>query len=349
MPPDGALPEADRERQRTILRIALAIALGLVFAEAQEEPFSFLTAMFAFQILIKMPQAPGLRQGVGFVLVIAVASGFALTLANTLQSRPTAYLLVLGLIIFGCFLAQLRGKGGPLPGMLLVCTAMVPVVAVVSPDLAQDFVGIMIFSAGSAVLLAWLAHAIVPGSTGAAAQASQPQQAPTTAGSVRAALACTIILMPAMIHYLSVDAEASIVVLITIVTVLSQRADMRGRAAFGLLLGNLIGGVLASIAYYSVALAPWLPFLFLVTLAAALVLAEGATRRRPEAGVFAVAMPTFLILLALGLTPITDGSGAAFISRFVDVALASLYALSGIILLLPSRGAASRRPRGAAA
>jgi hypothetical protein len=336
MRPDGVPLDVDRERKRTILRIALAIALGLAFAEAQEEPFSFLTPLFAFQILIKMPRAPGLRQGAGFVLVIAVASGFALSLANTLQSRPIVYLLVLGLIIFGCFLAQLRGKGGPLPGMLLVCTAMVPVLAVVSPDLAHDFVRIMILSAGSAVLLAWLAHALVPGSTGAA-QPNQPQQAPAAAGSVRAALACTVILMPAMIHYLSVDAEVSIVVLITIVTVLSQRADMRGRAAFGLLLGNLIGGVLASIAYYSVAMLPWLPFLLLVTLAAALVLAEGATRRGPEAGVFAVAMPTFLILLALGLTPITDGSGAAFISRLIDVALASLYALAGIVLLLPRR------------
>ncbi len=338
MRPDNAPLEVDRERRRTILRIALAIASALAFAEAQEEPFSFLTAMFAFQILIKMPRAPGLRQGVGFVLVIAVASGFALGLANTLQSRPIVYLLALGLIIFGCFLMQLRGKGGPLPGMLLVCTAMVPVLAVVSRDLAQDFVRIMILSAGSAVLLAWLAHALVPGSA-SAAQASQPKEAPAAVGSVRTALACTFILMPAMIHYLSVDAEVSVVVLITIVAVLSQRADMRGRAALGLLLGNLIGGVLASIAYYSVAMLPWLPFLFLVTLAAALVLAEGATRRSPEAGVFAVAMPTFLILLALGLTPITDGSGAAFISRLVDVTLASLYALAGVVLLLPRRAA----------
>lgn len=346
MQPDSAPLEVDRERRRTILRIALAVALGLTLAEAQEEPFSFLTAMFAFQILIKMPRAPSLRQGFGFVLVIVVASGFALGLANTLESRPIVYLLVLGVVIFGCFLAQSRGKGGPLPAMLLVCTAMVPVLAVISRDLAQDFVWIMILSAGSAVLLAWLAHALIPRST-EVAQASQPEQAPASDGSAWSALACTVILMPTMFHYLSDDAEASIVVLITIITVLSQRADLRGRAAFGLLLGNLIGGVLASTAYYSVALAPWLAFLFLVTLAAALVLAEGATRRAPEAGVFAVAMPTFLILLALGLTPITDGSGAAFISRFIDVTLASLYALGGVVLLLPSRGAVDGRSRGA--
>jgi hypothetical protein len=51
-------------------------------------------------------------------------------------------------------------------------------------------------------------------------------------------------------------------------------------------------------------------------------------------------MPTFLILLGLGLTPITDGSGAAFINRVIDVGLASLYALAGVALLLPARDAA---------
>lgn len=348
MSPDTSTVDALRERRRKILRIALAVAFGLTIAEALEEPFSFLTPLLAFQVLMKIPRPPSLRQGLGFVLIIAVASGFALGLANALQSRPIVYLVILGLVFFGCFLMQLTGRGGPLPGMLLICNAMVPVLAVISRDLAQDFVWIMILSAASAVLLAWLAHALVPVLADAAEVGSQPDRASAAIGSVRVALACTFILIPVVIHYLANDSEVSIVVLMTIVTVLGQRADMRQRAAFGLLLGNFIGGVLASIAYYSMAMVPWLLFLFLVTLAAALLLAEGVTRLTPEAGVFAVAMPTFLILLSLGLTPITDGSGAAFISRFVDVALASLYALAGVVLLLPKRGFLSDR-RGAPA
>ncbi len=327
----------EQARRRRILRIALAIALGLTFAEAQEQPFSFLTPLLAFQVLMKMPRAPTLRQGLGFVLVVTVASGFALGLANSLQDRSIVYLGVLGVMFFGCFLMQLTNRGGPLPGMLLICNAMVPVLAVISRDLAQDFVWIMIVSAGSAVLLAWLAHALLPDPPvmDASDIGAQQSHETVTIAPVRAALAYTIILMPAVIHYLANDDEVSVVVLVTIIAVLGQRADMRQRAAFGLLLGNLIGGVLASIAYYAVVMVSWLPFLFLVTLAAALLLCEGATRTTAAAGIFTVAVPTFLILLGLGLTPIMDGSGAAFVSRFIDVALASLYALAGTILLLP--------------
>ncbi|MGH6890636.1 MAG: DUF2955 domain-containing protein [Dongiaceae bacterium] len=334
--------EAARARRQLILRIGFAVALGLVMGEALEEPFSFLMPLLAFQLLMKMPHAPTLRQGMGFVLVVAIANGFALGLANTLQDRPIVYLIVLGLIFFGCFLMQLKGRGGPLPGMLLTCNATVPVLAVVSRGLAENFVWVFVVSAVSAVPLAWLAHAMFPeDGTAVEGTAQEPQDEDVPAGTpVRTALACTIVLMPAVIHYLANDDEVSVVVLITIIGVLGQRTGMRQRAALGLLLGNLIGGVVASLAYFAVVMVPWLPFLFLVTLAAALSLSEGATRSTPTAGVFAVAMPTFLILLGLGLTPITDGSGAAFVSRVIDVALASLYALAGIVLLLPRRNVA---------
>jgi hypothetical protein len=345
MSPDIALGAADRARRQRILRIGLAVALGLVIGEMQEEPFSFLPSLFAFQLLMKAPAVPRLRQGFGFVMSIAVASGVALALANSLQDRSTVYILVLGLICFGCFLAQAAGKGGPLPGLLLVCNAMVPVIAVISRDLAQDVVAIMIASAVSAVLLAWLAHAIFPDP-----DVGHPPSGPATmsartnrADTVRSAFLCTIILMPALIRYLANDDEVSVVVLITIIGVLGQSADMRYRAALGLLLGNLIGGLLASLVFYLVAALPSIIFLALLTLAVTLLLTEAATRNAPAAGIFAVAVPTFLILLGLGLTPITDGSGAAFISRFINVALASLYALGGLILLMPTRRTAVSR------
>jgi hypothetical protein len=238
---------------------------------------------------------------------------------------------------------------GPLPGMLLICNAMVPVLAVVSRDLAQDFVWIMITSAGSAVLLTWLVHALLPSHIEADTNvAGTPRSEAAPSSPILAALAFTAILMPAMTHYLADDSETSIVVLITIVSLLSQRPEMRQRAATGLLIGNLIGGVLASAVYFATVMAPSLAFLFLATLAVALVLTEASTRPTPSAAVFSIAMPTFLILLGLGLTPISDGSGAAFISRIVDVLLASLYAMAGVILLLPPYGMLSTRRKAAA-
>ena len=304
MPPEG------REQFRRTLRIALVMAIGLTVAEARDQPFAFLSALFAVQLLIKSPNAPSLMQGIGFAIVMTVSSGVALTLCSALLDRPVAYLLVLSLVVFGCFWLLVLGRGGPLPQFLLLCNVMIPVLAVQSADLAADFAAVMIDASVAAPLLAWLAHGLLPADSLSQAPA-QSSPAPPEA--------------------------ASFVILVTIIGIAVQPPEARGLAAMGLLLGNLIGGIVASMAFYLLTLLPWLGLLFLVTFLAGLVLAGPLHGGGKLAPVFGIALSTFLILFGLGLAPIGDGSTAAFISRLADVALASLYALGAIVLLGGSR------------
>jgi hypothetical protein len=288
------------------------MALGLTVAEARDQPFAFLPALFAVQLLVKSPNAPSLMQGVGFAIIMAVSSGVALTLCSMLLDRPVVYLLLLSLIIFGCFWLLALGRGGPLPQFLLLCNVMIPVLAVQSADLAADFAAIMIDAGVAAPLLVWLAHGLLP----AAHLAQAPvQTAPAPQTAVQSALVAFIVLILPFIHFMLNPEAASFVILVTIIGIAVQPPEARGLAAMGLLLGNLIGGILASMAFYLVTLLPWLGLLFLVTF------------------LFGIALSTFLILFGLGLAPIGEGSAAAFVSRLVDVALASLYALGAIVLL----------------
>ena len=61
------------EAFRRTLRIALVMALGLTVAEARDQPFAFLSALFAVQLLVKSPNVPSLAQGVGFAIIMAVS------------------------------------------------------------------------------------------------------------------------------------------------------------------------------------------------------------------------------------------------------------------------------------
>src|SRR5262245_30785851 len=144
MPPDAAHA---RIRMREALRIALAMAIALTVDEVSDQPFPFLTALFAVQMLVKSPAAPGLKQGIGFAAVIGRSAYVALSLCGLLINRPVAYLIVLAVGFFICFYLQGRGKGGPLPQLLLICNAALPVMAVQSADLATDFANIMIEAA----------------------------------------------------------------------------------------------------------------------------------------------------------------------------------------------------------
>jgi hypothetical protein len=335
MPPEAATGE----QFRRTLRIALVMAVGLTVAEARDQPFAFLPALLAVQLLIKSPNAPSLAQGVGFAIIMAVSSGVALTLCGMLLDRPVAYLLLVSLIIFGCFWLLALGRGGPLPQFLLLCNVMIPVLAVQSADLAADFAAVMIDASVGAPLLVWLAHGLLPAARVAEAPA-QPSPAPSPSNAVQSAAVAFIVLILPFVHFMLNPEAASFVILVTIIGIAVQPPEARGLAAMGLLLGNLIGGIAASMAFYLLTLLPWLGLLFLVTFLAGLVLAGPLHGGGKLAPVFGIALSTFLILFGLGLAPIGEGSAAAFVSRLVDVALASLYALGAIVLL----GGMSRLP-----
>ena len=330
MPPEG------REQFRRTLRIALVMAIGLTVAEARDQPFAFLSALFAVQLLIKSPNAPSLMQGIGFAIIMTVSSGVALTLCSALLDRPVAYLLLLSLVVFGCFWLLALGRGGPLPQFLLLCNVMIPVLAVQSADLAADFAAVMIDASVAAPLLAWLAHGLLPADSLSQAPA-QSSPAPVPLKAVQSAVIAFIVLILPFAYFMLNPEAASFVILVTIIGIVVQPPQSRGLAAMGLLLGNLIGGIVASMAFYLLTLLPWLGLLFLVTFLAGLVLAGPLHGGGKLAPVFGIALSTFLILFGLGLAPIGDGSTAAFISRLADVALASLYALGAIVLLGGSR------------
>lgn len=329
----------DQEAFRRTLRLALAMALGLTFAEARDQPFAFLTALLAVQMLTRLPQAPTLRQGLGFAVVMAAASGLALLLCALLLDRPVAYLLLLSVIFFGCFSLLASGRGGPLPQLLLLCNVTIPVLAVQSRDLAVDFGAVMIDASLTAPLLVWLVHAVLPTASPIAADA-QPAKALAPTRAIQSTLVPLIILILPFAYFMLHPEEASFVILVTIIGIVGQPADARGPVVVGLLLGNLIGGTAASIAYLAVTLMPWLGMLFLTTLAAGLILGGRLHSGAKLAPAFGFALPAFLILLGLGLSPIGDGSAVAFASRLFDVALASLYALGAIVLC----AGASRSP-----
>ena len=331
------MPPEAREQFRRTLRIALVMALGLTVAEVRDQPFAFLSALFAVQLLVKSPNAPSLAQGVGFAIIMAVSTGVALSLCSMLLDRPVAYLLLLSLVVFGCFWLLALGRGGPLPQFLLLCNVMIPVLAVQSADLAADFAAVMIDASVAAPLLVWLAHGLLPAAHVAQAPA---RTAPAPSNAVGSAGVAFIVLILPFLYFMLNPEAASFVILVTIIGIAVQPPESRGLAAMGLLLGNLIGGILASMAFYLLTLLPWLGLLFLVTLLAGLILAGQLHGGGKLAPVFGIALSTFLILFGLGLAPIGEGSAAAFVSRLVDVALASLYALGAIVLL----GGMSRSP-----
>ena len=75
---------------------------------------------------------------------------------------------------------------------------------------------------------------------------------------------------------------------------------------------NLLGGIVASIAFTIVQLRPELPWLFLILLVVSLLFGGRAAADVRTGKVYAGVLVTFLILFGLGISPLPGSSAEAF-------------------------------------
>jgi len=336
------VPLIEEDSSRRALRLGLAVAAGFTVAEGMDWSFSFLPPMLAVTLLTR-PRCPSAREGLGIVLGMALAMAFALGLTAVLITSPAAMIVGLGTVLFLTFYAQARGVPDGLVFLVQIALVAEPVMAVVDWSLAQALARIMIYGAAAAVVIAWAAYAILPDRRGPA-RATAAAQAPDVSDPGRAvwqAAARTLVLLPPYAWFVLDATQVSLVCLMVVLMVIRRlEPGMSGKVAVGLILGNLLGGLLAAVFYNVVQLHHTLMFFAVACLAVSLLLADATVRPGPWAPVAAVTFTTFLIVLGLGLSPLPGGSEETFASRLVNVLIASAYAVGAMALVVRSRRAA---------
>ncbi|MFA1671466.1 DUF2955 domain-containing protein [Rhizobium mongolense] len=325
---------AIEEQKRKGLRVAFAVSIGFTVAVYAGAIVPFLGPLFAAQFLLGSSRPMPFGKTVGAAMVILITGIAMMMLTSLLGERPAPFLLLLGLTYFACFVAQSAGKGGPAVFLVLVVAIIVPLLGILNKDLANSILSILVTGVLSGTLLMWLAYAIFPEPLGQTFEAVSSGERPP---ALLRALANTGILLTSVVICLTSDnLTAAAVIPITVASLLGQLdVAASSRAAVGLVLVNLFGGVLASVAYAALTLRPSLLSIFLIVLIVALLLGGRAAGRSKDAAVFAGALTTFLILFGLGVSPLPGSAAESFATRIVYVAAALIYALLFSAILWP--------------
>ena len=335
---DGAAAKASSgltEADRHALRIALAATLSFVVAELLDWDFSFLGPLLSVQLLASR-QAPPWRSLVAVPILVLLSTGAALLVSVALKQTPLAMLMVIGLVLFLSFRAHRLGAP-PLATLLVqIGFASVPLLAVSSTEVAAGFVGMLFAAAVTAVITVWLAHAFIPAvPTRGEGGATRPTR--TEASSARIALLDTLVLLPLLVFFILGENINNIVILIVTITVLRSFAPGAGtRAAVGLVIGNLIGGAAAALAYGFVSLTGSFVSFVLVLLTSCLVFGDRIAKGGDKAPLFTIALATFVLILGMAVSPLPGGGAELFTTRLLKIAVAVLYVLGALALLHPS-------------
>lgn len=268
-------------------------------------------------------------------MLIALSTGIVLSVVTAFIGRPSVLIIALALLLYLSFYAHRRGAPELATLLLQISAVSLPVIAVLSPDGAGTFAATLAAAAAIALISVWAAFAAfpVPADAGAAPSAVATRRV-EPAMAARHAFLDTLVLIPVLAWFILDASEVAVVVLIVIVTLLRQHDPEQGqRAALGLILGNLIGGLAAAAVYNLLILNNTLLFFIAVCLAASLMFAGRIVTAGARAPIYSIAFATFILLLGLGLTPLPGGSGEAFVSRLLNVLLASAYAIGGLSLV----------------
>ena len=315
------------ERHAMAFRIAVAAAGGFTLGHLLGWDFPFLPSLIAVQLLSASP-ALDLKRAIGFVVLMALGCGVSLFISLAFADRPLTLIVVVSLLIFLEFLAVARGRAAA--GIFLITTSFVPLMAVSSIDLAYGLVHDLVLGSILALLLVFLVHALFPARE---VRAQDTVTAQEEGAPVAVALANAGVVMSLFVYFMGSGTPTSIIVIA--ITILQQSAIAGRGAAFGLVVGNLAGGVAATVAYLMVSLLPSPAFLFLVVLFFGLVFGARIAEGDKLAPVYTIGAATFLVVLGLGLSPLPQDSGTLFVSRIATVIVASLYTI-GIASVLRS-------------
>lgn len=335
-------------RRHAALRLAVGVTCCFVLAEALNWDATFLAPMLAAQFLVKLPRAPTLKQALGIVVLIAAAMYGVLSLSAILASNALSFILCLGLLHYLAFYAQLRGAAEFPTLMVQIAGVAMPVFVVASPELASGLAGTLVSAGVAAIFTVWAAYAAFPTANGGQEAPIVAPEIPSPNAAAMLAFLKTMILMPVLAWFVLDASQTAIVVLIMIVTLLRLVDPNLGwRTALGLIVGNLLGGLAAVIAYNVVKTGDSIVTLAVVILFLSLLFAGRIVTARENAPIFVVAFATFILLLGSGLSPLPGGSEEAAITRVLNVVMATAYAAGALSLVQAIHSSRSRaKPSG---
>jgi hypothetical protein len=323
---------------RRILRLAAGTSGALWFSQVVAWDVSFIMpVLVSFLLAVPIP-APRLKQGIIFILALALPAYGALLLLPAMDNYKVVAILVLIAATFWSFYYSAKG-GSPVMGAFLTMgLALLTAVGSDSIDALLMVNKALVFNAVVAMLFVWLAHAFFPELPRPANMGPRPvPPVPERAMAIWSAWRSTIIVFPVMFFFLLYQGSASYFVVMIKVASMGQQIENDTTRAAGksLLLSTIYGGIGAIIMWQLLSIWPSLVFYTLLVALGGLIMGRrifSGLAMHAQAGTWSYAFLTMIVLIAPAVLDGPGGSNASagFYSRLGMMFAATLYSVVAV-------------------
>jgi hypothetical protein len=328
---------------RRTLRFALGTSLCLTFSQAVAWDLAYLAPVMTLSLLGLPLPAMKPAGAIKFLILLGGSLGAGLLFLPLLLHYELAGLLVLGLALWGTF--YLTAKGGPavLGSFLTIGIALTAGIGTVSVDALLTVIQSVMICTVMGLVFMWLAHGLLPdsGSPEFAQQQGKKRPAPPPPPPLpvarRRATRSLLVVLPIVIWFLLSGSSASYAAVLIKGASMGQQATTGNtvKAAKGLLLSTLIGGIGAVLGWHVLKMAPHLFLYTLVIALAALVIGRrifAGLALAADGPVWSYGLLTMIIILAPAVMDSSNGAaaGAAFWSRLLMFAGTTVYSVVAV-------------------
>ncbi|MBU2891714.1 DUF2955 domain-containing protein [Colwellia sp. D2M02] len=329
------------------LRLIVGVVLAVAIAFGFNWPFAFITPVFVAKFLSnKKPKLP-LKKLVSIFLILTAAIVLGGVLTRFLTPFPAVFILIITLLIFWISYWNNSGGNEVIVTMLLVGLTAIPVLGIIDQRLAELFTFGFLFSCFVSLVLVMVMHELIPDK-----QLSEHEQLsipvnnapveldaeglplPDKAVRVKLALLSTVMIMPVVIYFLSFQSTALLVLIF--ISLMAQKPDLVAgiKGSKALLVGNIMGGLIAIALYNVLKVAPTFSFLLLLFALIVGYLAKHIFSEKRTAPLYAMALGTTIILISSASAGASDADEKFYV-RIMQIAFACSYIVFATVLANP--------------
>jgi len=316
------------DRNLNILRYALGSTFIVSLAMGFSWPIGFLLPVLSLSFLASGKPAPDLKGGLMFFLIITFSAVFGLMLAKLFLQFPIIHILMLCLILFYIFFTNHPLFTPLLKTFLLVSILLIPNLALYSKEMALVMASSLIFYAAVTILAIWFIFLILPAQkvTEVKADKTTASTGPNRQERFNTAITSTFVILPVLLLFYFYNLTSSLLILIFI-SILSMQPGFAKNFKGGkaLVIGNLIGGISAILAYEVFTIIPEFFYFILVVLLVGLIFGRQVFSGKPMAALWGMGYSTFLLVICSTTASGTTDADAKVWTRVIQIMIAVTY------------------------
>jgi len=306
------------------MRYVLGAVATLALAVTSGDPLAYVLPVLSLPFLAA-DKALSIKEGMYLVIVIAASVLLANLIVIFFLDYPMVLVMVMFLTLYHIFYTKHRLVSDMVKTWLLVSLIMIPTIAIRSDALAQGISMTLISIAFQSIICIWVVYYIFPAPP-PQAKAKQSSIDKTKQQRHNEALVRTLVVFPVLIMFYFFELTSSLLVLVFIAILSMQAGFGKGlKAGKPLIIGNLMGGIIAVLSYDLLTIVPNFIFFLVLSTTIGVLMASKLYGGSKIGPLFGMAFSTYLLIIGSTTGMGEAEAGAKVSTRVLQIMAAVVY------------------------